>query len=34
MGLLDNFLGTSMDDPKTMAVMSMAAGLLGGGNFG
>lgn len=34
MGLLDNFLGTSMDDPKTMAVMNMAAGLLGGGNFG
>lgn len=34
MGLLDNMLGSSMDDPKTMAVMNMAAGLLGGGNFG
>lgn len=27
-------LGDSFDDPKTMAVMNMAAGLLGGGNFG
>ena len=27
-------LGDSFDDPKTMAVMQMAAGLLGGGNFG
>lgn len=27
-------LGESFDDPKTMAVMQMAAGLLGGGNFG
>lgn len=27
-------LGDSWDDPKTQAVMSMAAGLLGGGNFG
>lgn len=34
MGLLDNMLGSSMDDPKTMAVMNLAAGLLGGGNFG
>lgn len=34
MGLLDNMLGSSMDDPKTLAVMNLAAGLLGGGNFG
>jgi hypothetical protein len=27
-------LGDSWDDPKTQAVMSMAAGLLGGGSFG
>lgn len=27
-------LGDSLGDPKTQAVMSMAAGLLGGGNFG
>lgn len=34
MSLLDGFLGNSIDDPKTMAVMNLAAGLLGGGNFG
>lgn len=27
-------LGNSWDDPKSMAVMQLAAGLLGGGNFG
>ncbi len=27
-------LGDSWDDPKTMATMQLAAGLLGGGNFG
>ena len=27
-------LGDSWDDPKSMAVMQLAAGLLGGGNFG
>jgi len=27
-------LGDTWDDPKTQAVMSLAAGLLGGGNFG
>ena len=34
MSLLDGFFGTSMDDPKTMAALNLAAGLLGGGNFG
>lgn len=31
---MNGLLGESWDDPKTQAVMSMAAGLLGGGNFG
>lgn len=30
MGLLDNVLGTSWDDPKTMATLQLAGGLLGG----
>lgn len=30
MGLLDNVLGTSWDDPKTMAALQLAGGLLGG----
>lgn len=34
MGLLDGFFGSSMDDPRTMANFQLAAGLLGGGNFG
>lgn len=29
-GLLDGFLGASMDDPKTMATLAMAQGLLAG----
>lgn len=31
---MNGLLGESWDDPRTQAVMSMAAGLLGGGNFG
>lgn len=31
---MNGLLGESWDDPKTQAVMQMAAGLLGGGNFG
>lgn len=30
MGLLDGILGTSMDDPRTMATLQLAQGLLGG----
>ena len=29
-----SLLGTSWDDPRTLATLQMAAGLLGGGNFG
>lgn len=32
--MLDGLLGKSWDDPKTMATLNLAAGLLGGGNFG
>lgn len=35
MGLLDGMFGSSMDDPKTQAILALGAGLLSGrGNFG
>ena len=33
MGILDGLLGSDMADPKTMATVQLAAGLIGPGGF-